>query len=69
MSYPYIFTIPSPFTYTIPSGGQIELDLPTEEKKKVSDGCTCKKCHEFYPYAEPNQNDGTLVCYGCRMVW
>ena len=40
-----------------------------EIKSKKSDGCTCKKCQEFFPYAEPNQKDGTLVCYGCRMTW
>lgn len=39
------------------------------EKKKDKDGCECKKCKEFYQYAEPNQDDGTLICYGCRMVW
>lgn len=39
------------------------------EKKKDKDGCECKNCKEFYPYAEPNQDDGTLICYGCRMVW
>jgi len=47
----------------------IDLAVPVEEKKEISDGCTCKKCKEFYPYAEPNQNDNTLICYGCRMVW
>jgi hypothetical protein len=60
-------TIPLPFVYNINIP-----DLPAEiveTKKKVSDGCTCKKCREFYPYAEPNQKDGTLVCYGCRMTW
>jgi len=55
-------------------GGQISFDdidfaVPVEEKKEKSDGCTCKKCKEFYQYAEPNQEDGTLICYGCRMVW
>ena len=49
---------------------QIDLDLAVPvEKKKVSDGCTCKKCREFYPYAEANQEDGSMVCYGCRMTW
>jgi hypothetical protein len=47
----------------------IDLAVPVEEKKKDSDGCNCKKCREFFPYAEPNQDDGTLICYGCRMVW
>jgi hypothetical protein len=36
------------------------------KKKKDRDGCDCKKCKEYYPYAEPNQEDGTLICYACR---
>lgn len=30
------------------------------------DGMACKICHEFYSYAEPNQKDGTLICFSCR---
>jgi len=30
------------------------------------DGFPCKKCPNFYPYALPNQSDGTLVCWSCR---
>jgi translation elongation factor P/translation initiation factor 5A len=30
------------------------------------DGMACKVCKEFYPYAEGNQEDGTLICYSCR---
>jgi hypothetical protein len=57
------------WVYNVPTNfGQIELDLP-KEKEKVSDGCSCKKCGELYPYAEPNQPDGSLVCYSCRMIW
>lgn len=69
-------------TYTITIGGggggggsgqisfdDIDLAVPVEEKKEKSDGCSCKKCKEFYQYAEPNQDDGTLICYGCRMSW
>lgn len=26
----------------------------------------CKICMDDYPYAEPNQSDGTLICYFCR---
>jgi len=61
----------TPGTGTCPqiSFDDIDLAVPVEEKKENSDGCTCRKCKEFYPYAEPNQDDGTLVCYGCRMVW
>ena len=47
----------------------IDLAVPVDEKKEISDGCTCKKCKEYYQYAEPNQDDGTLICFGCRMVW
>jgi hypothetical protein len=31
-----------------------------------ADGCACAKCQEFYFYAEPNQPDGTLICFLCR---
>lgn len=44
-----------------------EPAVPAVPEKKKSDGCFCKKCKEFYPYAEPNQQDGTLVCYGCKL--
>lgn len=30
------------------------------------DGMACICCKEFYPYAEPNRGDGTLICYSCR---
>ncbi len=30
------------------------------------DGFPCRKCTNFYPYALPNQKDGTLVCWSCR---
>ncbi len=58
-------------TVNIPSGQQytiqgIDLAVPVEEKKKKSEGCSCKKCKEFFEYAEPNQEDGTLICWACR---
>lgn len=60
----------------IPFGGWgyiSTIPAPTEEaeakKKDNRDGCDCKKCKEFYPYAEPNQEDGTLICYRCRIGW
>jgi hypothetical protein len=31
-----------------------------------TDGTTCIACKKFYPYAEPNQDDKTLICYSCR---
>lgn len=30
------------------------------------DGLACIVCKEFYPYAEPNRGDGTLICFSCR---
>jgi hypothetical protein len=36
-------------------------------KNKPHEGCFCELCKEYYPYAEPNQEDGTLVCYSCRI--
>lgn len=41
--------------------GQIEIN--------GLEGCICAKCKEFFPYAEPNMDDGTLVCYNCRNPW
>ena len=32
------------------------------------DGMRCKNCDEFYQYAEANQEDGTLLCYSCRLT-
>jgi hypothetical protein len=29
-------------------------------------GASCKKCQIYSEYAEPNQDDGTLICYSCR---
>ena len=43
--------------------------VPVAEKKINKDGCSCKKCKEFYPYAQANQDDGTLICYACRKGW
>jgi hypothetical protein len=36
---------------------------PTLPKNNV---CACKACGITNEYAEPNQSDGTYVCYNCR---
>jgi formylmethanofuran dehydrogenase subunit E len=41
----------------------------SSKKKRDKDGCFCDKCKEFYPYAEPNQANDTLICYSCRHPW
>lgn len=44
----------------------IEMYVP-DTKRSASAGLICSgPCGEFYPYAEPNQPDGSLKCYGCR---
>lgn len=30
------------------------------------DGFPCKRCTNFFPMSEPNQPDGTLLCWSCR---
>lgn len=30
------------------------------------EGSTCTKCNDFARMAEPNQDDGTFMCYSCR---
>lgn len=29
-------------------------------------GLVCQKCNEYFPLAESNQEDGTLICFTCR---
>jgi formylmethanofuran dehydrogenase subunit E len=43
--------------------------LPPEKVEPppvVRKGCECAKCEEFYFFAEPNQPDGTMICWSCR---
>lgn len=35
-------------------------------RKSSTDGCTCTKCGDVFPYAEPNQEDGSFRCWNCR---
>ena len=46
--------------------GQFDFSFIEEITKKSKNGCICKKCEEIFPFAEPNQSDGTLICYYCR---
>lgn len=27
---------------------------------------TCSKCDNIFPFAEPNQKDGSFICFSCR---
>lgn len=46
----------------------ITIDKVTRVQAEYSpvDGLYCSRCKEFFPMAEPNQDDGTLKCYLCR---
>lgn len=43
-----------------------QTDPDNAESKDERDGCTCTKCKNFSPYATPNQEDKSFVCFGCR---
>ncbi len=68
--------LPNGNIVTIPytgNGWYYNITIPPMPKKvaKVKpndgrDGCDCVRCKEFYPFAEPNQEDGTLICFACR---
>jgi len=34
--------------------------------KTILDGEVCKECNEFYHQAEPNQEDGSMICWNCK---
>lgn len=69
-------TLPNGNIITIPynNGWYYTITIPPMSKKEAAkvkpkdgrDGCDCVKCREFYPFAEPNQEDGTLICFSCR---
>ncbi len=45
---------------------RLELYVLNVKHKKFPDGMFCRRCQIFFQYAEPNQPDGTLLCYSCR---
>jgi hypothetical protein len=45
---------------------RLELYVSNVKNKKYPDGLFCRKCKTWYQFAEPNQEDGTLLCYSCR---
>lgn len=51
-----------------PDENEIEDDFAVikQPPKRYENGCSCVKCGELYPQSEPNQPDGTLICYSCR---
>ncbi len=45
---------------------KLELFLENRRKRKQPDGMLCEKCKTFYEFAEPNQDNGSMICYSCR---
>ena len=45
---------------------QLENFLDSRRKNQHLDGMYCANCGNFHEYAEPNQEDGSMVCYSCR---
>lgn len=43
----------------------IQENMIASVERKL-DGMACRVCREFFPYAEANQDDGTLICFSCR---
>lgn len=44
----------------------MESFFESRRKERGSDGLLCSNCKQFYDFAEPNQPDGSLICYACR---
>jgi hypothetical protein len=45
---------------------RLELYVLSVKNKKLPDGMFCHRCHSWYQFAEPNQDNGSLLCYSCR---
>ena len=44
------------------------VTLVESSKTILNNGYYCKRCNEYYPFSTPNKQDGTLLCYSCK-VW
>ena len=49
-----------------PEGTILITDGDALIKNNSSNGCTCQKCGLHNEYAEPNQSDGTFLCFTCK---
>lgn len=54
------------FTFEFPEDDDFPVIVKKSKSKTKRNGCTCPKCGEIYPYAEPNQPDGSFKCWSCR---
>jgi len=57
--------VPNQALYTY--GKSVKRTLPVAIRiVNGLDGFPCRRCTNFFPYALPNQDDGTLICWSCR---
>lgn len=61
-----MFNFKFPFKFPYNPKDTYKKEEKDKEKPKEEELLHCKKCGEPYPYAKPNQEDGTLICYFCR---
>lgn len=58
------------FTFELDDAASIDDDEDEDDDYPVivrrSNGCICEVCGETYPFAEPNQDDDSFICYSCR---
>ncbi len=57
-----MFSIGGGWITYFPTSNSQEIKI----EEKENNGCTCKKCDNFYEFAEPNQEDKTFICWACR---
>lgn len=48
------------------SNGLYVLEDQVFRLHKRMEGCCCNRCKEFCHLAEPNCEDGKMICYACR---
>lgn len=44
----------------------IDLYVSNTDISRKNGGCICLKCKSFVYMTEPNQTNGTFICYSCR---
>ena len=55
-----------PYNPAIPSLPAGVAYKPSYPEAKAVGGCVCRRCNSKNPHAEPNQADGSYLCFECR---
>lgn len=58
--------VASPYNPAIPSLPAGVAYKPSYPEAKAVGGCVCRRCNSKNPHAEPNQADGSYLCFECR---